>query len=622
MRFIGGKSLLLDELSSIIRTYAPDAKSFIDIFAGSGVVSERFKSEGYEVISNDFLYFSSVMIKGKLELNKRPSFKNLGILDPISYLNGIDINKLDKTTCFIYQNYAPHGTCERMYFTVDNALKIDGIRQTIELWKNERKITSKEYYYLLSSLISAVPFVANVAGVYAAYLKSWDPRALKPIILQEPELIRSKKRFRTLNLNCMKVIREIKADVLYSDSPYNQREYLPNYHVLETIARYDYPIITGKTGLRDYTEQKSDFCRPKKVASAFENMIRNAQVKYVMISYNSEGILSTDELKQICMKYAKEGTFVFKEIPYRRYKSKIPNNEKGLMEQIYFFEKNEKKLIKSPFNYIGGKYRLLNQILPLFPESINSFVDLFVGGGDVLANVNAKHKYANDINYFVIDIFKKFQEIGLDQLLKYIDKIIKNWDLTKENKNSYLAFRDYYNKIRNPIDLYILVCYSFNYQFRFNSNHEFNNPFGKDRSSFNNKMRTNLIDFHKTLYGTTFSSVNFRNFDITKLSAGDFLYADPPYRITTGSYNDGKRGFEGWTLQDDLDLFALLDKVNKQGAKFAMSNVFFHKGIVNYELMEWAKAYYVHHISMDYSNSSYHAKNKDKETDEVLITNY
>lgn len=625
MRYIGGKSLLLDEIGKTIKEIAPRARSVIDIFAGSGVVSNYFKENEYNVISNDQLYFSYVLVRGITQLNYVPTFDMLEINDPIDYLNNLTIDNsgIDISQCFIYQNYSPHDMCNRMYFSTENALKIDVIRLTIEQWKNDQLINNDEYFYLLASLISAVPFVSNIAGVYAAYLKHWDPRALKQLKLEKPEISISTKKIVSYNTTCNVLLESIEADVLYSDSPYNSRQYLPNYHILETIARYDYPIIKGVTGMRDYTSQKSDFCVKSKVHNAFETMIRTANVKYIIISYNNEGLISTKELTDICRKYAVEGTFYLKEIPYRRYKSKISNEKKGLCEQIYYFEKRKNFYNKSPMNYIGGKYKLLPQIEPLFPKDINKMVDLFCGGCDVSSNIIAKEVYANDINDFVIGIFKEFQKRNIDELLNEIDKIIEDYSLSKTNKDGYLALRTHYNstKEKNPLELYVLVCYSFNYQFRFNSAREYNNPFGKDRSCFSSVMRSNLIKFCQAIKNIHFSCKNFKLFDISGLGKLDFIYADPPYLITTGSYNDGKRGFEGWSKENDKALFDFLDKAHKKDVRFAMSNVLKHKGIENDELKKWASQYYIHYLNSNYENSSYHGKNKE-ETIEVLITNY
>lgn len=279
---------------------------------------------------------------------------------------------------------------------------------------------------------------------------------------------------------------------------------------------------------------------------------------------------------------------------------------------------------KSPLNYIGGKYKMLPQLFKFFPKNINIMVDLFAGGCDVCSNIDANIIYANDINNYVIDIYKEFQKMTAEELITHIETTIKDNNLSITNKDGYIAFRSKYNasKEKNPLDLYVLVCYAFNYQFRFNNNHEFNSPFGKDRSCFNPNMKQNLIKFHENIKDIIFTSQNFKDFDISSLGEGDFVYADPPYRITTGSYNDGKRGFEGWSEEDDLKLFELLDKLNEKGVKFALSNVTEHKGQKNEALINWKKKYHTHRINYNYNNSNYHAKNTDKVTKEVLITNY
>ena len=178
MRYIGGKSLLLDNINNVITSEIPEVSSVVDLLAGSGIVSNNFKSKGYRTISNDYLYFSYVMSRSSIMLNRKPTFKKLGIDNPIKYLNELTFadTDFDMDQCFIYNNYSPVGQCERMYFQPENALKIDIIRLTIEKWYTEELITENEYFYLLSSLINAVPFVSNITGVYAAYLKFWDKR--------------------------------------------------------------------------------------------------------------------------------------------------------------------------------------------------------------------------------------------------------------------------------------------------------------------------------------------------------------------------------------------------------------------------------------------------------------
>lgn len=342
MRYIGGKSLLLDRINSVIEeNIIEEISSVIDIFSGSTVVSDNFKRQGYRVFSNDFLYFSYVIARGTIGLNTKPSFAKLGISNPIKYLNELTLEKsnIALEDCFIYNHYSPNMQCDRMYFQNKNAIKIDVIRQTIENWYTDGFIDENGYYYLLAALLNAVPYVANITGVYAAYLKYWDTRTYHALELTKPIIYSNGKRNKCYNQDYTELLK-LKGDLLYADPPYNAREYLPNYHILETIARYDNPEVYGVTGMRNYDNQKSDFCKKSKVYSAFERLVRDCQSKYIIISYNNEGLLSTEELSEICRKYCQDDTFQLYEYEYRRYKNKIPNDTEGLKEQLYFLRRH------------------------------------------------------------------------------------------------------------------------------------------------------------------------------------------------------------------------------------------------------------------------------------------
>lgn len=283
--------------------------------------------------------------------------------------------------------------------------------------------------------------------------------------------------------------------------------------------------------------------------------------------------------------------------------------------------------IKSPMNYTGGKYKLLPQILPFFPTEINTFVDLFTGGGNIAVNVNANKIIANDFEPHIIGIYKTFQKYEIEELIKTIEVAIQAFGLTIENADNFNNFRAYYNKhiedgysFIMPIMLYVLICYSFNHQFRFNSKGEFNMPFGKNRSQWNNTMKKNLINFHKAITekNIIFTNKDFNELKIDKLSSNDFVYCDPPYLITCATYNEK----DGWNENCERKLLELLDKLNSQNVKFALSNVLFSKGKTNDILIEWSKKYNVHHLDYTYQNCNYHTKDKESKPDEVLITNY
>jgi DNA adenine methylase len=283
--------------------------------------------------------------------------------------------------------------------------------------------------------------------------------------------------------------------------------------------------------------------------------------------------------------------------------------------------------IKSPLNYIGGKYKLLEQITPLFTKNIGTFVELFAGGCNVGINSNAEKVVFNDNLTYLIDMYKVFQNNTFEATLTHINNRINEFDLSLTNENGYKKFRDFYNENQQPLDLFILIAFSFNHQIRFNNSHKFNNPFGKNRSSFNHSMKSNLENFIFKLKNNNveFSSLSFECFDFSTLNKNDFVYCDPPYLITTGSYNDGKRGFKGWTQKEELELLNVLDNLNKKEIKFALSNVIYHKGFENTILKEWLNNnnYHLNYLHKDYSNSNYQTKVRDKNSSvEILVTNY
>jgi len=278
--------------------------------------------------------------------------------------------------------------------------------------------------------------------------------------------------------------------------------------------------------------------------------------------------------------------------------------------------------VKSPLNYVGGKYKLLPQIVPLFPKDVNVFIDVFSGGGNVGVNVNANKIICNDINKPVIDWCNECLNRDSEDFLEELDNVIKRYGLSKTNQEGFLSIREDYNNGHNsPVMFYAMLTHAFNYQIRFNSSGGYNMPFGKNRSSFNLSLRkkfTSFVDRLKEI-DITFTNSDFRDINLDKLQKDDLVYCDPPYLITTASYNEQ----DGWNESREIELLEILDNVDKAGSRFALSNVLENKGKVNDILVEWTKKYNVHHLNYDYSNSSYQTKDRTKNsTKEVLITNY
>lgn len=280
-----------------------------------------------------------------------------------------------------------------------------------------------------------------------------------------------------------------------------------------------------------------------------------------------------------------------------------------------------KEYIKSPLNYVGGKHKLLPQILPLFPENIGTFVDLFAGGCDVAVNVDAKVTCINDREREVIHLIEYIYSQHIDELLAELDGIIMDYGLSKTNKEGYLRLRDDFNRgAKSPLKFYALVTHAFNNLIRFNRKGEFNMSFGANRSYFNPSLREKFILFKEALDEKTLSltSDDFRDYEINRCGTDVFVYCDPPYLISTAPYNEQN----GWTETDERDLLALLDLYNKRGIKFALSNVLEHKNRHNTILAKWAENYNVHDLKISYANAICRSTNRDAVTREVLITNY
>ena len=228
------------------------------------------------------------------------------------------------------------------------------------------------------------------------------------------------------------------------------------------------------------------------------------------------------------------------------------------------------------------------------------------------------------MNNRINEMFRYFQEQDPVELVQTIEQRIEEWGLSKTNEEAFLAFRKQYNLNPNPLDLYILSSFSYNYQFRFNNSMEFNNPFGRNRSHFSDNMKSNLLNFVTKLQtmDATFTDFFFSEFDFSQLTSKDFVYLDPPYLITTGSYNDGKRGFSDWGEKQEKEMYQLMKNLSSRNIKFALSNVIIHKGKHNKFLEDFIEEenLFVKHLNFNYKNSSYNTSKE--ESLEVLVTNY
>lgn len=300
----------------------------------------------------------------------------------------------------------------------------------------------------------------------------------------------------------------------------------------------------------------------------------------------------------------------------------------------------ERQILHSPLNYTGGKERILPFLLDLFPKDIECFYDLFCGGLNVSLNATSKSVVANDINTRLMGIFRAVAEYddfeSLNERICGIihanrlhsgdgsDSLIDGIDVNAGTVNAegYASLRDSYNTTGDPLELLVLLFYSFSNQMRFNRQFKFNMPVGK--SCYNFKNMTELREMHRTIRtrGFRFTSCSFVDFDVSQFAKRDFVYCDPPYLITTATYNESTNDESGWGEDDERRLYAFLDSVNDAGVKFGLSNAVQTNGRTNMILNDWMGKYSVFYPDIRYSNANYHRKNKENDTTvEVYVTN-
>ncbi len=323
MNYIGSKLSLLKFLEeSIDKVVDKNCDTFCDLFAGTGIVGSYFKKKGYKVIANDIQYYSYVLNRHYIGNHKELTFSTL--IKDIPELREIEIKNRKNYVCnylsglkgkkgFIYKNYCLGGTKDkeetRQYFSDENGMRCDAIRQKIEDWKRDKLISDDEYYFLITTLVESIDKYANTASVYGAFLKKLKKTAQNNLILKPAELIINDLEHEVFNADINEVAKNVNGDILYLDPPYNHRQYATNYHLLETIAKYDNPKIHGKTGLREYQSQKSLYCSRSQAKKAFKDLILTARVKYIFLSYNNEGVMTLSDIKEIMSLRGKYGHF-------------------------------------------------------------------------------------------------------------------------------------------------------------------------------------------------------------------------------------------------------------------------------------------------------------------------
>lgn len=323
MRYIGSKKKLLHAIDGYISQFLDGTEqSFADLFAGTNAVGLHFKPR-YKIISNDILYFSHLHAQAFIAQNQNPEFLGISHIGcPIAYLNG-----LNPVAGYFSQSYSTLGG--RMYFTEENAGKIDAVREQIEEWKP--LLTTGEYAYLVSALIEAASDSANTTGTYGAFQKTWNNHGIKPLLLKHQEIYGNHRENLCFHQDANRLASAIQADIVYLDPPYNHRQYAANYHILENIARFEKPAIYGKSALFDWKDAKSAYSTHQAKLS-LRHLVHSITSRHLILSYSEDGILSKDDILAIFKESRRLTDYT--EVSHQRYV--IKNGKPKVAEWLFY----------------------------------------------------------------------------------------------------------------------------------------------------------------------------------------------------------------------------------------------------------------------------------------------
>jgi adenine-specific DNA-methyltransferase len=335
VRYIGNKRKLIPFIHRGLEAFGIEGATACDPFAGTASVASFLKKQGFAVTTSDIMSFSFAFQWAYVVVDEPPRFA--GLRDMVADLDGdpLDaairhLNALEPRREFIYEHFCPEGRAgsehERRYFTPDNAARIDAVRRQIHEWRREGRLSDDEHYVLLAALLEAADRVANTTGVYAAYVKSWQPNALKPLRLRPPHLVTETGRAcRAYRRDAVELLGALEPfDLLYLDPPYNTRQYAGYYHIPEIIAEGwfdDPPRLRGKTGLPDDRDKRSDWSRRGRCEQAFEELVNAADCRHILMSYNSEGIISEACIERVLRDRGIPDSYRRLEHEYKRYRS-------------------------------------------------------------------------------------------------------------------------------------------------------------------------------------------------------------------------------------------------------------------------------------------------------------
>lgn len=633
-RYLGSKYKLLPFITKVVENECDGISTVADIFAGTGAVASAFTDK--KLITNDNMYSNYICHVAWFSSQAYSKEKIVALISAYNSMTVKDDNYMSETFA-------------DTYFSFEDCRKIGYIRQDIEDRFENGDVNAREHALLITSLLYAMDKIANTCGHYDAYRQGAVFDKHLELSVPEPNDKLNENNV-CYNMDTNELVLDIEADLVYIDPPYNSRQYCDSYHLLENVARWDKPNVFGVAKKMDRTSLKSDYCT-QRATEAFENLIDAVNARYILLSYNnmaekgndrSNAKINDEDILRILRKKGSVKIFAEDYKAFSTGKSDIRDNQERLFLCTCY--EHKKEVIPSALNYTGGKYKLLPQLLPLFPNDVDKAVDLFCGGCNVGINLNCQKVRFNDSNEHLVGLLNVFKRLPKETIFDRLYATVEEYGLSLVSKNGYSYYgcessiglasynRDGYNRLREQFNkkkerddeyylmLYLLIVYAFNNQLRFNKKGEFNLPVGK--RDFNSRMQKKLSKFLDRIKNGDyeFISGDFREIRLEEYTDKSFFYADPPYLITRATYNEQ----EGWTEQDERDLLSYLEEVDKKGIRFALSNVLESKGKKNEILVDWIRKnqkFKMISLKYNYNNSNYQTS-RDGITREVLVTNY
>ena len=332
MRYIGNKTRLLGFIRRVIRARRIEPGRAVDPFTGTASVARAMKRWGFAVTAGDIMEYGYVFARAYVEVTRTPAFREIaaavGTSQPTVRQVLDHLTSIPLEPAFLHEHYTPAGDAGaahgRMYFTPYSAMRIDSARVCLEEWRRAGLLDDDEYYTLLASIIEGADRIANTTGVYAAFVKTWQPNALRTFRLRSQKLVPGNSCHAVLG-DALDIVRDAgDFDLLYLDPPYNARQYPGYYHIPELLATgwFDAPVETrGKTGLIEDAHKRSDWSSSRKSEAAFEELLATARCRHIVMSYNEEGIIPGDAIERLMKQYGLAGTYQRYERVYRRYRS-------------------------------------------------------------------------------------------------------------------------------------------------------------------------------------------------------------------------------------------------------------------------------------------------------------